>query len=161
MKQYLIPVTLAGALALTASVAGQTPPPTAPSTAQKPAPTAAGPVTVEGCLMREDDVPGRKSNVAERVGVGEDYILTSTKMVKGTAPAAAAAPTGGAVGTSGTGGAMYDVNGIDDETLKRHVNRRVQVDGTFESLDRGMKGDALIEIRATGIRPVSGDCPPK
>ena len=118
MKQYLIPVTLAGALTLTATVAGQTPPPTAPATAQKPAPTAAGAVTVEGCLMREDDVPRRKSNVAERVGVGE-------------------------------------------ETLKRPVNRRVQVDGTFESLDRGMKGDALIEIRATGIRPVSGDCPPK
>jgi hypothetical protein len=45
--------------------------------------------------------------------------------------------------------------------LKRHVNRRVQVDGTFQNLDGGMKGDALIEIQATGIRPVSGDCPPK
>jgi len=72
MKQHLIPVTLAGALALTATVAGQTPPPTAPSTPQKPAPTAAGPVTVEGCLMREDDVPGRKSNVEERVGRGRN-----------------------------------------------------------------------------------------
>ena len=49
----------------------------------------------------------------------------------------------------------------DDDTLKRHVNRRVQVDGNFKSLDGGMKGDALIEIQATGIRPVSGDCPPK
>jgi hypothetical protein len=56
---------------------------------------------------------------------------------------------------------MYDINGIDDETLKRHVNRRVQVDGTFENLDRGMKGDALVEIRATGIRPVTSECPPK
>jgi hypothetical protein len=161
MKQYLIPVTLAGALAVTASVAGQTPPPASPSTAQKPAATSAGPVTVEGCLMREADVPGRKANVAEKVGVGEDYILTNTKMVKGTAPAGAPASTGGAVGTSGTGGEMYDINGIDDGTLTKHINRRVQVDGTFESLDRGTKGDALIEIRATGIRPVSGDCPPK
>ena len=107
--------------------------------------------------MREDDVPGRKSNVAERVGVGEDYILTSTKMVKGSAPSA---PAGGAVGTSGTtSGAMYDVNGIDDETLKKHINRRVRVDGTFDNLDA--KGNELIEIRATGIRPVSGECPPK
>jgi hypothetical protein len=108
--------------------------------------------------MREDDVPGRKANIAERVGVGEDYILTSTKMVKGSAPSAAAA-TGGAVGTSGTSGAMYDVEGLDDETLKRHLNRRVQVDGTFENLDA--KGTELIEIRATAIRAATGECPPK
>ncbi|HYJ07877.1 MAG TPA: hypothetical protein VEX18_02685 [Polyangiaceae bacterium] len=163
MKQYLVPATLAGALALTASVAGQTTPPASTSSQQTPA-ASAGPVTVEGCLMREDDVPGKKPNVVEKVGVGEDYILTSTKMVKGSAPAGAAAPSSGAVGTSGTTGttgAMYDINGIDDDTLKRHVNRRVQVDGSFKSLDGGMKGDALIEIQATGIRPVSGDCPPK
>ncbi len=153
MKQYLIPATLAGALALTVSVAGQTPPPASPS---QPAATAAGPVTVEGCLMRENDVPGRKANVAEKVGIGEDFILTSTKMVKGMA-----APSGGAVGTSGTTGAMYDVNGIDDETLMKHINRRVQVDGTFEKLENATKSGALVEIKATGIRPVAGECAPK
>jgi hypothetical protein len=164
MKQYFIPATFAWALALTASAAGQTPTPASTSPAQ-PAASAAGVVTVEGCLMREDDVPGRKSNVAEKVGVGEDYILTTTKMVKGSAPSAGAgAASSGAVGTSGTtttSGAMYDINGIDDDTLKQHVNRRVQVDGTFDNLDGGMKGNALIEIKATGIRPVSGECPAK
>ena len=158
MKQYLIPATLAGALALTVSVAGHTLPPASPS---QPAATAAGPVTVEGCLMREKDVPGRKANVAEQVGIGEDFILTSTKMVKGMAPGSMAAPSGGAVGTSGTTGAMYDVNGIDDDTLMKHINRRVQVDGTFEKLENATKAGALVEIKATGIRPVAGECAPK
>ena len=31
--------------------------------------------------MREEDVPGWKPNVAERAGMAEDYILTSTKMI--------------------------------------------------------------------------------
>ena len=65
----------------------QTPPP-ATTARDSPTPTAAVPVTVEGCLMREPDVPGRKANVAEKVGIGEDFILTSTKMVKGMAPGA-------------------------------------------------------------------------
>ena len=158
MKQYLIPVTLAGALALTVVRGGPDSAARLPIHSQ--AATAAGPVTVEGCLMRENDVPGRKANVAEKVGIGEDFILTSTKMVKDGA-GSPAAPTGGAVGTSGTAGAMYDVNGIDDETLMKHINRRVQVDGTFEKLENATKTDALIEIRATGIRPVAGECAPK
>jgi hypothetical protein len=165
MKQHLIPATLAGALALTVSAVtaqtpstAQTPPST---TTQKPASTAATPITVEGCLMRENDVHGKKANVAAKVGIGEDFILTSTKMVKGTAPGSTASTTGGAVGTSGTAAAMYDVNGIEDETLMKHINRRVQVDGTFENLENAGKTDAFVEIRATGIRPVSGECAPK
>jgi len=170
MKQYLIPATLAGALALTVSVAAQTPPPaqTPPAqtpppatTAQTPTPAAGVPVTVEGCLMREADVPGKKANVAEKVGIGEDFILTSTKMVKGMAPGALSAPPSGAVGTTGTTGAMYDVEGIDDGTLMKHINRRVQVDGTFEKLENASKAGELVEIKATGIRPVAGECAPK
>ena len=163
MKQHLIPATLAGALALTVSLAAQTPPPTQtpPPATTAQTPPAAVPVTVEGCLMRETDVPGRKASVAEKVGIGEDFILTSTKMVKGMAPGALAAPPSGAVGTGGTTGAMYDINGIDDATLMKHINRRVQVDGTFENLENASKAGALVEIKATGIRPVAGECAPK
>ncbi len=156
MKKQLVPMTLAGTVALAISLSAQTGAP--PSTTQsQPSASRAGAVTVEGCLMREDDVPGRKANVAERAGLGEDFILTSTKMVEGAAPSAPSA-TPGAVGTSGTtSGAMYDINGIDDETLRKHINRRVQVEGSFENLDA--RGDALIEIRATAVRPASGECP--
>jgi hypothetical protein len=185
MSKYFFGCALAGALALTASSAAQNPPTQQPTprtpTTQDPARTQdqARMVTVEGCLMREADVPGRRPNVAERAGITEDYILTSTKMVKGSAPAAPSTgqtrpgdtPTGTAgtpAGTAGTQGAMYEVEGIDDERLKQHVGRRVQIDGTFENVDRaratperGTPADDLVEIRATTIRQVAGECPAK
>lgn len=178
MRRYLLGCGLAGTLALTATVAAQnsqTQPPTPPRTptTQDPArpQDQARMVTVEGCLLREADVPGRKPNVAERVGIGEDYILTSTKMVKGTAPAgttAQARPGDTPTGTTRTQAAMYEVEGIDDERLKQHVGRRVQIDGTFENVDRaratperGTPADDLVEIRGTTIRQVAGECPTK
>lgn len=116
--------------------------------------------------MREEDVPGRKPNVAERAGIAEDYILTSVKMVKGSAPSAAPGRTGEAVGTAGTrGNTMFEVEGIDDADLKKHVGRRVQIDGRFENVDRakaapesGTPADDLAEIHGTAIRQVSGNC---
>jgi hypothetical protein len=127
-------------------------------------------VTVEGCVMREADVPGQRPNVAERAGIAEDYILTRTKIIKGSAPGStgqarsAETPTG----TSGTQAAMYEIEGINDEQLKQHVGRRVQIDGTFESVDwakatpeRGTPADDLVEIRRTTIRQVAGNCPAK
>jgi hypothetical protein len=39
--------------------------------------------------MREADVPGRKLNIAERAGIGEDYILTNANVVKSSAPGGA------------------------------------------------------------------------
>lgn len=36
--------------------------------------------------MREADVPGRKPSPVERAGIGEDYLLTDAKVIKGTAP---------------------------------------------------------------------------
>lgn len=179
MRRNFLGGALAGALALSATVAAQspqTPPPqsqtptttakTQPRTQDRPAM-----VTVEGCLMREADVPGRKPNVAERAGIAEDYILTSTKMVKGSAPAMATTqPRAGETptGTSGKPANMYEVEGLDKDRLKQHAGKRVQIDGTFENIDRARAtperttpADDLVEIRATTIRPVSGTCPMK
>ena len=165
MRRYFFGCAMAGTLALTATVAAQNPqtqPPTPRTpTTQDPArpQDQARMVTVEGCLVREADVPGRKPNVAERAGIAEDYILTSTKMVKGTAPTGTTARPGDTpTGTSGTL-AMYEVEGIDDERLKQHIGRRVQIDGTFENVDRATAtperrtpADDLVEIRGTAIR---------
>jgi hypothetical protein len=171
MSRYFTGCALAAALALTASVAAQTPQPQSPpatSTAQDQARM----VTVEGCLVREADVPGRKPNIAERAGIAEDFILTDTKMIKGSAPAAgtAQARPGGETptGTTGVRPMMYEVEGIDGEKLKQHAGRRVQIEGTFENVDRARAtpekqtpADDLVEIRGTVIRQVAGDCPPK
>jgi hypothetical protein len=178
MSKYLFGCAFAGALALTASVSAQNPPTQSPTpqtpAAQQPAHSQdqAAAVTVEGCLVREADVPGRKPNIAERAGIAEDYILTSTKMVKGSAPSAGATaqarPGDTPTGTTGMRGSMYEVQGIDDEQLKQHVGHRVQIDGTFENVDRakaaperGTPADDLVEIRGTTIRQVAGDCPAK
>ena len=63
---------------------------------------------------------------------------------------------------------MYEVEGIDDERLKQHVGKRVQIDGTFENVDRARAtperatpADDLVEIRGTTIRQVPGECPVK
>lgn len=176
MSKNFFGFALAGALALTVSVAAQDPktqPPTprTPSTQDPARPQdQTRMVTVEGCLMREADVPGRRPNVAERAGITEDYILTSTKIVKGSAPRGGTARTRPGEQPTGTAGtqAMYEVEGIDDERLKQHVGRRVQIDGTFENVDQARDrpetqtpADDLVEIRGTTIRQVAGDCPAK
>jgi len=161
MSARSIACTGVAAMALAISAAAQ-----APATAQDPKPaspaasqaasTAA--VTIEGCLVREQDVPGRKPNVAERVGVGEDYILMSTKIVK-----SADKPTG----TSGTAGPsrMYQVKGIDDERLKPLAGKRVQVEGNLKDLDEPATpkpgAEDIADIQGASIRQVSGDCPAK
>jgi hypothetical protein len=167
MSRFFVACSIAGLLAFGVTVAAQDPasPQTYPKT---PAIASAQPqATVEGCLVREQDVPGRKPNVAEKAGVMEDYILTNAKVVKGSAPAGAnpqarpAEPTG----TSGTISApMYDVKGIDDEQLKALVGKRVQVQGTFSDMDKSATAgptEDLVDIRGTSIRRISGECPPK
>jgi hypothetical protein len=166
MRRYLSACSAVGVLALTVGVAAQNPPATPQTPPQTPA--ASSPVaTVEGCLVREQDVPGRAPNAAERAGVLEDYILTSAKVVKGSAPPTSApqARPGDPVGTSGSASAsMFDVKGMDDARLKEFVGKRVQIDGTFADVVKSpsaSRTEDLIDIRATAIRPATGDCSAK
>jgi hypothetical protein len=155
---------LAGALT-TATVAAQDPPPQpAPQSPPIERPTPADrpviygvPVTVEGCLAREDQVPGGNPNIVEKAGITEDYVLTNTKMVKGAAPA----PSGGAT----TRSVMYEVEGIAEGQLKSLLNQRVQIDGVFNSLDRAgapsdkrTPNDDPVELRGNTIRKAAGEC---
>jgi hypothetical protein len=172
MRLNLFGSVLATSVLLIGSVAAQDPPTQQPRPQTRPQDEART-VTVEGCLMREADVPGRKPNVAERAGIAEDYILTSTKMIKGSAPGqaprAGEKPTGekptGTAGKPSTA-MMYEVQGIDDQQLRQHAGRRVQIEGTFENVDRARAtpekrtpADDLVELRGTTIRQVSGECP--
>jgi hypothetical protein len=170
MNRNLFGCAIAGVFALIAGVAAQNPPPnprTQPQTRPPAAQEQTATVTVEGCLVREQDVPGRKPNVAERAGVLEDYILTNAKMVKGSAPATSAAlsSTSQPTGTAGTVATpMYDVKGIDDARLKQFVGKRVQIDGTFADVSKSPSAgptEDLADIRGTTIRQATGDCPAK
>jgi hypothetical protein len=108
------------------------------------------PVIVEGCVERASN--GRLTDIGERIGLNSHFVITVAKVLKGKAPAAATA-----------GPATYGIDGFTDEQLTVHVGRRVRIDGTFGSLDRGAtpadsKDASRQELTATTIRQVPGDC---
>jgi hypothetical protein len=166
-------ISAIGALLATAALTAGQEPKTAPRPAAEPpaATTQQAPTTLVGCLYREEQVPGRTPNVAERAGVLEDYILADAAAPSGQAKPEAAVP--GAVGTSGTTpstGNTYKVEGPSDERLKALVGKKVEVTGRIDPEggpgggarpDRGPGPDAisLPEIEATSVREVSGTCP--
>lgn len=167
------------AAACAGAAAAQTP---APQDPQRPAtpPTAsasseqAKTTTLFGCVYREQDVPGRSPNVAERAGVMEDYILVGAQPSNTESQPGAPAATG----TSGTKGAMYKLEHTPDEKLRALVGKRVEVTGRIDAEagdskkptgttgatpqpDRSVGPDRieLPEFEVTSIREVSGTCP--
>jgi hypothetical protein len=131
---------MTGALAAqTASQNPTQPPQTPAASAQEHT------VTIEGCLVRERDVPGRQPNVAEKQGVMEDFILANAKMIKGehasAAGAAGATGTAGAAGeareAAGTSGVnkMFEVRGLNDSELQQYLGQRVEIEGKIDPAD--------------------------
>jgi hypothetical protein len=156
MRRQLFGSAVAAVLSVATAVAHNDSPPATGAQSDRSRSSSGTPATVEGCLHREADVPGRKPNIAERAGIGEDYVLTDSRIVKGSSPNGA--PDGGR-------SAIYDVQGLSVDRLKSNVNRRVQIDGTFEHEDRAQKGpevngtgNDLVELKGTSIRTVSGEC---
>jgi len=148
--------------ALAASMTQQTQPDRAVSAA----------VTVEGCVTREADVPGRQPTDAdrERWKRDDDYILTDAKMIKGSAPAAKpdrAASGDKPTGTSGTAGAplLFKVEKLPIDDVRAQRGKRVQIDGTFRDEDRAGNTASpaidLVKLDGSSMRTVAGDCPAK
>lgn len=167
------------ALALSATLSAQNPPkptspppasPTYPQPAPSPASQAAGEmVTVEGCLYREVEVPGRPIPEAQwsRVNADDDYVLADTRFIKGTAPTGAQSQEASPTGTSGTAARplMLKIDDEDDAPLKLADNagKRVQIDGKLEHTERAGRDVSaamdLVELDATALRAVGGECP--
>ena len=159
------------ALGLTTAIAAQNPPPTQPPaqppSASQPAMAQPQSVTLEGCLVREKDVPGRAPNPAEKAGVMEDFILTSARIkTPGSAAPAAEQPTG----TSGVKIGMYEVKGLESNRLEEFVGQRVEIVGKVDPKDvaerarektnpAGEPAGDLPEIQATSIKKTEGTCP--
>jgi len=118
-------------------------------------------VTIEGCLQPEEKIPDRKPSALDKAGILEDYILTSTKVVKGSTPQSDAATR--------TDSTRYRVIGIKDDELKKHLGKRVQVDGEMAGLEGGTMiakdpvgmGENLPQLKAKTIRDVAGTCTAK
>jgi hypothetical protein len=155
---------------LTVSINAQNPPqPQSAPPSQGQVAAASEVVTVEGCLFKEIDVPGRKPPEGEqsRVKRDNDYVLANTKMIKGSAPSTASrsGPGDAPTGTSGvvTSGPMFKIEEIELGQLESHAGQRVQIDGQFEHLERASApvspATDLAKLRGTAIRKVPGDCP--
>lgn len=106
--------------------------------------TTADVLKLTGCLKMEKDVPGLTPNVAERAGVTEDYILTNVMLAKDS-------PVMG-IGVAG----MYEIEGVNDDELKNHVNHHVEVMGRIGL--PGREGDAP-DFNATSLRMLAATCP--
>jgi hypothetical protein len=156
MSRYLLGTVAAAVCGLTVSIAAQAPE-SKPSAQEQ----ANAVVTIEGCVAREQDVPGRKPNIVERAGVMKDYMLTHAKV---TAPLAAANAVTSTqpVGTTGSMGVMYDIKELDEKRLEPFVGKRVQIEGTLTDLTKSPSAgptEDLPDIRALTIRPATGECP--
>ena len=180
-------ISMAG---LSAQNPPQNPPPTQPPTTQPPTTTPpATPAeaqaaavaqntmttTIQGCVYKEEAVPGRAPNVAEKAGVLEDYILV-----------ASADTSAGTVGTTGTtppaaGAATpmpkaFKLEKISDDKLQAVVGKRVEVTGKMDIERSDTKGAAttgapaadkivgpdeieLPEFEVESLREVEGTCP--
>ena len=138
-----------------AAQSGQQPPAPQPAEAAPAAAAQPGGVTVEGCLMREVDVPGRQPLEQDRARVVQEnnYVLTNTTVTQGAALAEAPRPL------------MYKVRDLKKGDLRNEVGRRVQIDGKFDKVNRarnevGFMYD-LVELKGTTLRRIADTCPGK
>jgi hypothetical protein len=136
---------------LTLSAQAQTPapapnPPARPTTSAVSAQTLTN-ITLVACLYREESVPGRTPNAAEKAGVLEDYILADASM-----------PADATKNTTLATGNMYKVENIPDEKLRSLVGKRVEVSGKIDQFARvrgGLdQGDHRLVPHETGAPQV-------
>ncbi|HJR61929.1 MAG TPA: hypothetical protein VJ813_21155 [Vicinamibacterales bacterium] len=164
-----------------ASLGAQTPqtqpPQSQPPQAQQPATPAQNMVTttLQGCVYKEADIPGRTPNVAEKAGVLEDYILVTSARPSapaGTSGTTPPSPTA-ATGMSSTANKAFKLEKIADERLKAVVGKRVEVTGRVDAEHSDTKAAGapapdkspgpdkieLPEFEVTTLREVEGTCP--
>ena len=150
LNKYILTGTLAAACSATIVAAqGQQPQPAPqpqPSSAAQAA-AESGSTTVIGCVYRERDVPGRAPNVAERVGVLEDYILMEVPGATATGGATAAdsaspaaganAPAAGAQGRASSSGAQAGAPESAQATAGRDTTTATGTTGTTGAAKMG------------------------
>jgi hypothetical protein len=115
--------------------------PSTSSQSQQPTPRtetrAASPsTTLTGIVYREQDVPGRAPNVAERAGILEDYILAEVTASKSASPST----PGATAPRARPPDSMYKLEMVPDEKLKAKVGKRVEVTGRIDAEAGDTKG---------------------
>ena len=117
--------------------AAQQRPPQSPTQQPRPGVSEAPETTFAGCLYREESIPGRSPNIAEKAGVAKDYILADAIPARETnrtpdRPIADSGPPPPA-GVAGLAASrMYKVTKLDSDRLQAFVGKRVEVTGTIK-----------------------------
>ena len=174
--------TIAVMMATVGAQTPQNPPQTQPPTTQPPQtqPPASSAMqetttTLQGCVYKEADIPGRTPNVAEKAGVMEDYILvTSAPSPSAAGTTGTTPPAGAAASALSAPGKAFKLEKIADERLKAVVGKRVEVTGRVDEGASGAAGttgvkpdrnpaspDAIeiAEFEVTMLKEVEGTCP--
>jgi hypothetical protein len=142
----------------------------APPAPRASAPDAGTPITVLGCLVREDVPDGSSASHLLVVGTVSG---AGTSRVQGSA-VPGSFPSGTGSGTIGTTGTSSNVQPsafrlvTSDPAVARRVGQRVEVVGTAERLDAGVNDTRTAttahttaptrQIRVTSVRAASGSC---
>jgi hypothetical protein len=153
MTGTITALTIAGAITLNGQTP-QNPPPVPQAQPQSPAVSdtqrsgnADQAITITGCLKQEKDVAGLKPSIAERAGVTDDYILTEVKTAPGSA-------------VSGIGVApMYEIEGISEAELKKHLGHQVELTGHVAQPAAGGTLTDAPDFNATSLKMLSAACP--
>lgn len=119
--------------------------PQRPMTDTQRSTTAGQVVVIAGCLKEERDAAGAKPGVAERAGIGEDYVLTNVKM------ASSSKVSGIALADT------YDIQGITKDDLKKHLNHQVEITGTIGDATPNAN-DETPDFNGTSLKMVSATC---
>ena len=174
----VIAMSIASVGAQTPQNPPQTQPPTQSPQTQPPATSAmqdAATTTLQGCVYKEQDIPGRTPNVAEKAGVLEDYVLVTSQSSSATAGTSGTTPPNptATAPTASMMGKAFKLEKIADERLKAVVGKRVEVtgrvdEGTSAAGAATAKPDKnpaspdqieLPEFEVTSIKEVEGTCP--
>ena len=124
----------------------------APSPARGAQGGASKSITVSGCIQNAPAATAKADagGAAASASSGAKFILAMK-------PAGGAAG-GGAVGTAGSGGAKYQLDG-DEKTISPHVNHQVEVTGTLDSAaGGGAAAGAGPTLKVESVKMVAATC---
>jgi hypothetical protein len=109
-------------------------------------------VTVEGCVVKEVDVPGRIPPEEERSRIVREnnFVLTNTNVTQGTTPPDAPGPL------------LYKIKDLKKSDLTGHVGHKVKIEGTFDKVGRAKNpisyASDLVELKGTAITMIADSC---
>jgi hypothetical protein len=121
----------------------------APSPARGAQGGASKSITVSGCIQ---NAPAAKAD-AGGAGAGASA-SSAAKFILAMKPAGGAAG-GGAVGTAGTGGTRYQLDG-EEKAISPHLNHQVEVTGTLDPAAGAGAGAPTLKVES--VKMVAATC---